>query len=82
MFCQKPNEEMVAYKRWRPEKEGIKKKNGYILETGHSAKWVYWEVVLELEGKLLCYYKADCGKLCCLWTTKESLKRQGFKVVT
>ena len=60
--------EIGTYIRWRDEKEGRKKPNGYVLEKGHKAMQVDREVVLQIGDKVLTYYRCtESNKLCCNW---------------
>ena len=69
-----------VYKLFRSEKKGMSKKNGYVIETGHKAMWVYKTVVDVIQGQLLCYYNCtESNKLCCQFLTKEQFEREGWK---
>ena len=52
----------------------VKKKNGYIIKTGHKAKWIHKTIVAKSKGQFLVHWECDVsGKLCCEWAAEKHI---------
>jgi len=73
--------ELGTYIRCRDEKKGHKKASGYVIESGHKSMQVQHEVVLQIEDKLLTYYRCTESKiLCCYWADVDIFMNQWCKL--
>lgn len=68
---------MPKIRRWREEEKGVKKDNGYVIKSGHKAKWIYKAIVTKIQGRYLVQWNCDVsGKLCCEWMSEEQIIKE------